>query len=176
MKSNQLLLLYKTTLLALLVITATGEPKDTQVRNRLIPNKEVKAQRRPILFEIERQEEILKMLDAVAPTTEEGPSLLPNRVYLVYSEEEKRWLWELTDFEGQFAIPAEALRTLSVLPGAIVGAKNSTLRYGLNLNKAHWVQTFQPEQQFFWVYSVPPEPPKIKTVVYKSLPTPEKPK
>lgn len=138
------------------------------VQNRLLKaTGPTKASFPPLLFNINNQPDILFKKKKEVKRTKYFPKFLSKRVYLVFDEKNKKWIYVLTDFEGQLPEPLEAFRNLTVLPGKYLGAKNPKYRYQLTA-QGIWVRTFQQQQQYLWVYG---SPPKIKAVTFKPVNT-----
>lgn len=137
-------------------------PKD--VRGRLF--KESKSElRTPILFDVTNEKDSFAKRDT-APSVSNIGTLVPDRVYLYYFPPEKRWLYLLTDGNGDFRRePMEFLRATSTIPGAKLGAKDPNQRYVLG-EDGHWKISFMKEFYAYWVYSTPP---RIKFIEFGDL-------
>lgn len=118
----------------------------------------------PLLFDVDHQEEVLAQRSKLVPTSTFAP-LLPNRIYLVYSKIDKLWYYVLTDFEGHFPEPFEAVRWRSIFSGRYLGAHKPDQRY-INIDKLLWVPTFKPEVHDFYVFT---NPPFFKVIEYLPL-------
>jgi len=119
----------------------------------------------PILFNLAEEKETLAQR-AKAPDVSQISGLLPDRVYLYFFPPEKRWMFILTDGNGDFRHePMEFLRSTSTLPGVKLGAKDPDQRYQLG-DDGRWKLTFKKEFYAFWVYSTPP---RIKFIEFGAL-------
>lgn len=122
--------------------------------------------RRPILIEIESQEDLEAKLSTLKPElTEKSSTLNPNRIYRYFNENENRWDWILTDRHGNVPDPLEFLRFYSVVPGTLLGVKNDQ-RYILDPEKKYWIKTFYPERYFYWYFWPDFERRKIKMLLF----------
>jgi hypothetical protein len=84
-----------------------------------------------------------------------GAPLLPERVYVVYEEGLKAWIYSVTDTDGKLASPRQGLAPGTVLPGAHLGG-DPKLRYRLTApNK--WKVTKLPVQRRAWLIKNYPE-------------------
>ncbi len=90
-----------------------------------------------------------------------GP-MLPRRVYAIYNQGEKAWVYTLTNFSGKFEEPLELLYKGSVLPGAYIGAKNPYESYKLT-EDYRWLATKEGEKHFLLI---PSQPNILKRVIY----------
>jgi len=122
-------------------------------RNIAEPKAEKRSPRGLYLFDLEKK----------AGTHVVEQPLLPNRVYVVYAEEEGDWFYALSNVRGQLSKPLEVVRYLTVFPGEYLGAKFPKMRFQLN-EEGNWVQTLLPEQHFYLVLA---KPKKIKVVGWK---------
>ena len=92
--------------------------------------------------------------------------LLAHRLYMVYvPEEDSQWYFVLTDGNGDIAKPLQLLRGGTVIPGSYMGG-SADKHYLLNRQRI-WIQTFNPEQHFYWTLT---KPPIIEIVGFKALP------
>jgi hypothetical protein len=134
------------------------------VRGRLVRGSDGGA-RAPILYDVTAEKETLAQRDR-APVVSRVGKLLPNRVYLYFYPPEQRWMYLLTDGNGDFRRePMEFLRATSTLPGSMLGAKDPNQRYQLG-EDGRWKITFTKEFYAFWIYSTPP---RIKFVEFGTL-------
>ncbi len=154
MKAGRLPVLGGFLLLAIASVAATAVAVDA--RGRLLGNTAVGrvTSLPPLLFDVDRQDEVLAQRDKLVPTSTFAP-LLPNRIYLVYSKEDKLWFYVLTDFEGHFPEPFEVVRWRSVFSGRYLGARKPDQRY-INIDKLLWAPSFKPEVHDFYVFTNPP--------------------
>jgi hypothetical protein len=100
------------------------------------------------------------------PLPADRSPLLPNRVYMVYVEQENhRWYFVLTDGNGDLAEPLDLLRSGSVLSGTTLGSSLPQQTYLLRRD-SFWVPSSLSEQHYYWTLSTPPI---IKIVGFKTL-------
>lgn len=69
-----------------------------------------------------------------------GKLLLPDRVYVVFSETLQRWVLVRTDSRAQLADPLEVVGFGSVVLGLAIGAKDAAARFQWTENRG-WVGT-----------------------------------
>jgi hypothetical protein len=121
----------------------------------------------PVLFEVDRQEELLRAKKSWLPKELPlpRPALLPHRVYLYYYDGDKCWYYVLTNFSGKVVQPLEFLRFGTVLPGRFFGASRPDQNYEMT-PQGIWVPTFQKEQQYIWTVT---QPPWLKTIEFVVL-------
>lgn len=146
--------------LTAVMLCSSLQADSASFRKRLLKFSEPRLlQKPPILFDVDEQSKIIKEKQKVTPRPPET-KLVPDRVYLVYLEKDKIWVYVRTDFEGYLPNPIEGYRALSIIPGRYLGADDPGQNYQLS-REGVWVKTFQSEQHFLWVYG---DPPKLKVI------------
>lgn len=154
-------------LVGLAGLVSPGAPSlDVQSRLLAPRSSTSKSGRLPdVLVEADRQAEILDSRKALSPI-DGHQKRLSHRVYLHYFVPETKWLYVLTDFEGQYPTsPPEFLRVGSVLSGKLLGAKRPEQRYLLD-RQGMWVPTFRPEAHYFIIHS---GSPRIRQIEFATV-------
>jgi len=90
-------------------------------------------------------------------------AILPERVYLVFNQEQNGYFFALSDQEAKFSAPEEFFAEGSVLPGLYLGSKNPYQKYKLNA-EGRWVPT-KDEQEKHLLWN-PYEPYGMKVISF----------